>query len=278
MRNRKLRIGFENLAYDVRRSISTAADIQSCVRLVLDFAFSRFIGLFSKMERDRVREIQFHDSIRVRYRLNKGDLQAIREIWFQESYRLPFDAPNGVLLDLGANIGMASLWLAKKYPLTRVIAVEPDSNNAALAQQNLELNGIPSQVIEAAVGPQDGIARFASSEHSVTGKLSDAGVSVPMISVASIIKKFEVSTFALVKIDIEGGEQALFDGPIDWLKHVHAIIIEFHPEIVDCRRLRQSVSSLGFQYIAANSFFPDNADCFVKVGKNTSERQMAASL
>jgi FkbM family methyltransferase len=236
--------------------------------LVLDFALSRFIGLFSKIERDRVREIQFRDSIRVRYRLNKGDLQAIREIWFQECYRLPFDAPNGVLLDLGANIGMASLWLAKKYPFARVIAVEPDSQNAVLARQNLELNGIPSQVLEAAIGPQDGIARFAASEHSVTGKLAEEGLSVPMISVATIIKKFEVSSFALVKIDIEGSEQALFDGPIDWLKHVDAIIIEFHPEVVDCPRLRQSVSSLGFEYIPANSFFPDNADCFLKIGKN----------
>jgi FkbM family methyltransferase len=235
--------------------------------LVLDFALSRFIGLFPKIERDRVREIQFRDSTRVRYRLNKGDLQAIREVWFQECYRLPFDAPNGVLLDLGANIGMASLWLAKRYPLTRVIAVEPDSKNAALARENLESNGIPGQVLEAAVGPRDGVARFASSEHSVTGKLSDEGVSVPMISVATIIKKLEASSFALVKIDIEGSEQALFDGPIDWLKHVDAIIIELHSEVVDCLRLKQSIGSLGFEYIAANSCFPDNADCFVNVGR-----------
>ncbi len=37
------------------------------------------------------------------------------------------------------------------------------------------------------------------------------------LSVDTIIKKLAVRSFALIKIDIEGGEQDLFDGPIGWL-------------------------------------------------------------
>ena len=159
---------------------------------------------------------------------------------------------------------MTSLWLAKKYPLTHVIAVEPDAGNAALARQNLEANGIAADVLEAAIGPTDGTGHFAASEHSITGKMSDEGVPVPVVSVGTIIQKFAVSNFALVKIDVEGGEQPLFDGASDWLQRVNAIIIEFHPEIVDYPRLTKFVSSQGFKYIPANSAFPDNADCFVR--------------
>jgi FkbM family methyltransferase len=261
---------FRAFRHDVQGSLSLAADARSCFRLILDFALSRFVGLLPKAERNRVREIRCRDNINIRYRLNKGDLHAVREIWFQECYRLPFNDPTGILLDLGANIGMTSLWLCKKYPLTQVIAVEPDPNNATLARQNLEANGIVADVLEAAIGPLDGTARFASSEHSIMGRLSESGAVVSMLSVATIIKKFAVSRLALVKIDIEGGEQPLFDGPTDWLKITDAIIIEFHPEIVDYPRLTKLVSSHGFRYIPANSFFPDNGDCFVKEDGKTN--------
>ena len=241
------------------------ADVRSRFRLGMDFALSRLIGLLPKNQRNLMREVRLCGDIKIRYRLNKGDLHSIREIWFQEVYRLPFDSPSGVLLDLGANIGMTSVWLAKKFSFTQVIAVEPDPNNAALVRQNLELNGITSQVLEAAIGPKEGPARFESSELSNLGRLSEDGSSVvPMINVDTIIKKFEVKSFALIKIDIEGGEQDLFDGPTPWLARTHAIIIEFHPT-VDHARIIRVVCSHGFKYVPAHSLFPENMDCFIRV-------------
>ena len=146
-----------------------------------------------------------------------------------------------------------------------MIAVEPDPNNAALARQNFELNGIPGQVLEAAIGPRDGEARFKFSELSNLGRLSEDGSLVPMISVGTIIKTFKVTRLSLIKIDIEGGEQELFDGPTGWLARTDAIIIEFHPTIVDYPRLTRLVTTHGFRYIPAHSFSPTNMDCFVRV-------------
>jgi FkbM family methyltransferase len=252
-------------ASDLRASVRLAADVRSRFQLSMDFVLSRLIGLVPRGRRNRVREVRLRGDIQICYRLNKGDLHSIREIWFEEAYRLPFEDPSGVLLDLGANIGMTSLWLAKRYSFTQVIAVEPDPNNAALVRQNLELNGIAGQVLEAAIGPKEAMARFEFSEFSNLGKLSESGPLVPMISVATIIQKFAVTRFALIKIDIEGGEQELFDGPTEWLARTDAIIIEFHPTIVDYLRLTGLVRSKGFRYIPANSVFPDNMDCFMKV-------------
>jgi FkbM family methyltransferase len=249
---------------DLRASVRVAADARSRFRLSRDFALSRLIGLVPGGQRNRVREVRLRGDIKIRYRLNKGDLHSIREIWLQEAYRLPFEDPSGVLLDLGANIGMASLWLAKSYSFTQVIAVEPDPYNAALVRQNLELNGIAGQVLEAAIGPKEAVARFEFSELSNLGRLSENGSLVPMISVDTIIQKFAVTRFALIKIDIEGGEQELFDGPPEWLARTDAIIIEFHPTIVDYPRLTRLVSSKGFRYIPAHSFSPDNMDCFTR--------------
>ena len=250
---------------DLRASVWLAADLRSRFQLSMDFVLSRFIGLVPRSQRNRVREVRLRGDIKIRYRLNKGDLHSIREIWFEEDYHLPFTATSGVLLDLGANIGMTSLWLAKRYPFTQVIAVEPDPNNAALVRQNLELNGIAAQVLEAAIGPKEATARFEFGEFSNLGRLSETGSLVPVISVGSILQKFAVTRFALTKIDIEGGEQELFDGPTEWLARTDAIIIEFHPTVVDYPRLTRLVSSNGFRYIPAHSLFPENMDCFVKV-------------
>jgi FkbM family methyltransferase len=253
------------LVSDLRATAKLAADARSRFRLSMDLVLSRFIGLVPRALRDRVREVRLRRDIKIRYRLNKGDLHSIREIWFQEAYRLPFKDSSGVLLDLGANIGMASLWLAKNYSFTRVIAVEPDPNNAALVRQNLELNGIAGEILEAAIGPKEAMARFEFNELSNMGRLSENGSLVRMVSVSTIIQNFAVTKFALIKIDIEGGEQELFDGPTEWLARTDAIIIEFHPTVVDYPRLTTLVSSNGFKYIPAHSFSPENMDCFTRV-------------
>jgi FkbM family methyltransferase len=255
----------KTLGYDLRSTAKLSGNMRSRFRLSLDFVLSRIIGVVPRQSRNRVREVVLRENIKIRYRLNKGDINTLREIWLDEAYCGPLGKPTGVLLDLGANIGMTSVWLTKKFAFTQVIAVEPDPGNAALLRQNLDLNKINGQVLEAAIGPQDGIARFNYSNISNQGQLSENGSPVPMLSVDTIIKKFEVIKFGLVKIDIEGGEQALFEGPTAWLGRTDAIVIEFHPSEVDYPQLAALVSSHGFKYIPAHSFVPDNLDIFTKI-------------
>jgi FkbM family methyltransferase len=259
---------FPNLIQEWRASVRLCADSRSALRLGLDFALSRFLILSLKNRVGPVRKIRFKGGIGLCYRLNKGDLHSIREVWFDEAYRLPFDAPSGALLDLGANIGLTSVWLAKNYSFSRVIAVEPDPNNASLVRRNLEINGINGEALEAAIGPHEGVAKFEVNRSSNLGRVSETGVPVKMTTVAAILEKSACARFGLVKIDIEGGEQALFDGPTDWLASVDAIITELHPALVDCSRIVEAISSHGFHYIRSNSVFPDNMDCFKAVASS----------
>jgi FkbM family methyltransferase len=239
-----------------------SADSSSALRLGADFALSRFLVFSSNNRVLSPRQIRFKGGIELCYRLNKGDLHSIREVWFDEAYRLPFDDPSGALLDLGANIGLTSVWLAKRYSLSRVIAVEPDPNNAKLVRRNLELNGINGEVIEAAIGPHEGLARFESSQSSNLGRLSENGIPVAVTTVRAILERADISRLGLVKIDIEGGEQQLFDGPTEWLASADAIIAEFHPDLADCSRIVKTISNRGFDYIPANSVFADNMESF----------------
>jgi FkbM family methyltransferase len=187
---------------------------------------------------------------------------------------LPFRSSPAVFVDLGANIGLTSLWIHSKYGCERIIAIEPDKGNAQVARENFALNDVPGEVIEAAIGPRDGIARFACNSLSNLGKVvcttqpaaAHATVDIQMISMATVLEKLsDDSCIDLLKIDIEGGEQELFqENSCKWLAKVNAIIIEFHPGLVDCDTLVRHLEQRGFDHIPPNSVFPGNVEAFVR--------------
>ena len=46
------------------------------------------------------------------------------------------------VVDIGAHVGVFSIYLAKKYPFIKVFAVEPDPTNFSHLRRNVELNGV----------------------------------------------------------------------------------------------------------------------------------------
>jgi FkbM family methyltransferase len=210
---------------------------------------------------NKVHRITTRSGVTISYRLNRGDLQGIREVWFDEVYRLPFPTPSGAFLDFGANIGLTTLWVATHCQFSRIIAIEPDHDNVAILAQNLKQNGICAEIIEAAVGPADGTVNFEKSSWSNLGHVGIDGTPIHMLCVGSLLKERGLDDVGLVKVDIEGGEQALFLGPCDWMSHVKAMIVEFHPSIVDYPLLTRTVASKGFDYLEAS---PKNMDCFLR--------------
>ena len=228
-----------------------------------DFAMSHVLFALPKGVMNRERTIITTSGTRISYRMNRGDLQGIREVWFDQVYRLPFNVPDGALLDLGANIGLTTLWMATRSHFGPIIAVEPDPGNAALVNKNLRQNGISATVVEAAVGPVDGTVFFEKAAWSNQGHVAESGTPVRMISVAWILKEFGIDKLSIVKVDIEGGEEALFLGPSEWMAHTHAMIVEFHPAVVDYPLLTRTVASNGLKYIPASN---DNMDIFVRQG------------
>jgi FkbM family methyltransferase len=255
-----------SLRAECRACVRESHDTRSSIRLCADFFLFRFVPFLPEQFLNRERQVELRDGVKLRYRLNRGDIQSIREIWLEGAYRLPFPVAGGALIDLGANIGFTSVWLTKRYGFTRVIAVEPDKSNAALVRKNFQLNEIPGMVVDAAVGPQDGTAKFQQSAQSNVGRLSDEGHDiVAVMSMRSIIDHFELCDIDLMKMDIEGGEQALLTGPLEWLNQTKAIIAEFHPEIVDYPLLTGLLERRGFKYVPANSAFPNNMDSFCRI-------------
>src|SRR5690349_18020911 len=70
--------------------------------------------------------------------------------------------PDGVVLDVGANIGLSALALAPLVPRGRIIAAEPSPRTVAALRRTLALNGLETRVaVEAvALGASPGEAAF----------------------------------------------------------------------------------------------------------------------
>jgi FkbM family methyltransferase len=239
------------LIREVRTIAARADGLSTVIRYATDLVRVK-LGHRSLLS-DGLRTLRLRDGVIISYRLNRGDLQSIREVWLDEEYKLPeIAAPYGTLIDLGANIGLTSLWLAKTYNYHTVVAVEPSADNAEIVRVNLANNGINAVVVEAAVGPHDGTAVFATSAESNMGRLGTAdeqGVEVKLMSMATILHDANVSgTIDLLKLDIEGGEEQLVNGDLSWLTGVRRIVAELHPAIVNTDKVIAAISAAGLEF------------------------------
>lgn len=251
----------------MRRAYSLASDTRSAIQLGSDFVATRLLRRIGLDRRSTVRSIEAGDGLRVYYRLNSGDLQSIREVLLDECYRLPFDIVPRTVLDLGANIGLTTLWFWRTWRPERIVAVEALRSNAALARRNFEANRVKATLIEAAVGPRDGTCAFAESDASNKGRvLSSGGITVPMVSMQSVFACLPPGCpVDVVKMDIEGGEEALLlEGDTSWIDWVRSFIVEFHPAVIDRPRLVRTLVERQFRYIPPNTVFEDNYEAFVR--------------
>ena len=94
---------------------------------------------------------------------------------YSELVRMVDQSKPVVILDLGANIGAASLFLLREIPNSRVIAIEPDPGNASLCARNLAPFGDRAVVLEAALWSENTWLTFDAGTREVG---AEAGVQI----------------------------------------------------------------------------------------------------
>ena len=152
-----------------------------------------------------------------------------------------------VILDLGANIGAASLYFAAMWPGAHIAAVEPAADNFELMVENLAAFDQVTTV-QAAVASADGHAAIVDTnaeKWAYRTEISESGA-IPAISVPSLLAPIEAGRPFIAKIDIEGAEAELFSRNADWADAFALLIIELHDWM-----LPKSGSSANFQKVHA---------------------------
>src|SRR5215469_7338724 len=142
----------------------------------------------------------------------------------------------GVFIDVGANIGFFSLVAGVLNPRLKVVAFEPNPKMFALLLEHKRVNRLSNLTAEPlAVSNSDGTGQLFLSSSDMSASLqpdfqadfSPACGSVPVerTTLDSYVRRQGISGSMLLKVDVEGHDQAFLEGA--W-----ATIAELRPDIV----------------------------------------------
>jgi FkbM family methyltransferase len=161
------------------------------------------------------------------------------------STKLPALHPK-VIYDLGANVGVSSLFFASLYPQATIYGFEPLPENFEVCLLNYRGIRNSSQVFPWAVGSKSGLATFDCKNDSRGGRLKSthqdpnlqtiAQIQVKIVSIVDLIGKEGLPPPDLLKIDVEGAEYDVLVGLADYADSVGSIYLETHGDSLrrDC--------------------------------------------
>ena len=136
-----------------------------------------------------------------------------------------------LIVDAGANIGLASIFLARYFPEADFELVEADEVNAAVARVNIADRRRMRLHIRALWHEHTKLWILPSVDFSTLRvEANAAGVSkrlVETITMADLVKG-RTEDLLIVKMDIEGAEREVLSRNNDWLKANPVIVIEPH--------------------------------------------------
>jgi FkbM family methyltransferase len=147
---------------------------------------------------------------------------------------LPFEDGN-VVLDIGAHVGVVSIYLAKEHPGITVHAFEPLPENYKRLVRNITANGVSNVVAHNEAVSEDGRdlvlvtdvkSNSGGASAFVVGPDAGESVTVPSVTLTEVFETYVADRCRLLKIDCEGAEyEILKDAPLERIDYIRG---EFH--------------------------------------------------
>lgn len=173
-----------------------------------------------------------------RVRLPSSDVRAYRQIFIDQEYDFQVDTPPKVIIDAGANIGLASIYFANRYPEAKIIAIEPERTNFELLKENVAPYSqiIPLQAalwnkneeIDLIDPGQGNWAFMTTNGSSSDAPPNNARHKVKALTIDQILQDYGLAKVDILKIDIEGAEKEVFNDSSSWIDKVDSLIVELH--------------------------------------------------
>lgn len=156
-----------------------------------------------------------------------------------------------VFHDIGANVGFFSVIAARLVgPTGQVWAFEPEPANAAVLRRNIALNGLGNvHLRQQAVSDHGGSGHLQLAVYAGGHALDSAPpppdsrgtLPVELVSIDELLADGLVTAPTLVKIDVEGGEQAVLAGMAGTLaRHRPLVVYEIDAERTEQLTTRQA--------------------------------------
>ena len=229
----------------------------------------------------------FLEKVDLVYHLKEKDIKIacpnMLNLWRAETYLTKepdmiewldsFDA-NCTLLDIGANIGLYSVYAAKKG-IKKVISIEPESQNYSLLNKNIYLNNLSHKITALNIGfsDHDGLETLFIPKFEAGNALNNLGESIDWkkekfqsdfqqsvisFSMDSFLSKFPDLFPTHIKIDVDGIERKIIEGGKNTLKdsRVKQLFIEMNTELKDDMEIIEVMKECGFRVKSKRNVMP----------------------
>lgn len=201
---------------------------------------AEYFGFYGLLGKNRIIYI-LRNGIKYEIRTKTSDRAIFHEIWIRKYY-----TPAGftikeddVVVEIGAHIGIFSIFAAQLARNGKVYSFEPMPANYEMLQRNIILNKANNIIpVNKAVSDKKGKKEFHLSsseiytgEHSffLRGDKLMKTIEVETLSLENIVKDHNISEIDFLKMDCEGAEyEILFNVPDDILRRIKQISMECH--------------------------------------------------
>lgn len=208
----------------------------------------------------------------IKLRKNTSDFHVFGEVFIKNDY-LPLiqkyqEYYKGIepkyIIDVGANIGCATLYFKEHFKNATIIAIEAEKYNYQTLEENIASNSqdniflhhnafwINEDVLMIEENFRDG-RDWAFATRPIAEKSSQ---NVKGLTLNNILQKYHIEHIDILKIDIEGGEKWILEDK-DTMHiiqhHVKMLLVEIHQEVIDMNTASNIIKNLGFNIKIENT-------------------------
>lgn len=136
----------------------------------------------------------------------------------------------GLMIDVGANVGLVTLILAKRYSARQIVAFEPNPATFDVLRENVRGNHACNVVVEPyAITATPGLVQFNTSPTSratahIASTIDPNCVEVPGTTLDEYWKAASSPPVALLKVDVEGYEELVLRGAQTLLRECSPVV------------------------------------------------------
>jgi FkbM family methyltransferase len=221
--------------WKILKSVNRTPEILRCTRETAQWAeiSAAYTGL-ARLPYPHMLRLRGGERIRLE---ELQDLKAFWQIFLRKVYRVR--ATDRVILDLGANIGLFTLYAARRAPQARVVALEPFPSTFRRLLETVHDHHLDDRVtcLNIAVTGASGVRIMpttpipSQSRFLAPADSGRSGTEVVGKTLETVLDENDLDRVDLLKIDIEGSEyEVLLSTPPSALARISRIAMEYHAD------------------------------------------------
>ena len=168
---------------------------------------------------------------------NRLSILIARDIFAGKTYRpIPYLRDVRLIVDIGANVGAASVFLHTQYPAARIVAIEPSSAAFELLRGNAAAFPQIEPRQTALYDKKASLPLHTGHVDSVTNSFGQSvlakanGETIELEDAAGFFLREGLQNADIVKLDTEGCEWPILSSLRPWLGQFRVIYLEYHSE------------------------------------------------